>query len=92
LTVKRTKSNDLYDLFKPPLVTSALFVIFVIIMLLLNIRLSFTFSGQEYVLFFSLPGYVIANVAFAFLGVGVSEMIYRVKTYGLFNIQNDKIG
>ena len=92
LTTKRTKSNDLYDLFKPPLVTSTLFVIFVIIMLLLNIRLSFTFSSQEYVLFISLPGYVIANVALAFLGVGISEMIYRAKTLGLFDIRLDRSG
>lgn len=92
LTTRRTKSNDLYDLFKPPLVTSALFVIFVIIMYLLDIRLSFTFSEQEHFLIIPLPGYIIANTACSFLGVAISEMVYRAKTYGLSNIKLDRIG
>lgn len=86
LTTRRTKSNDLYDLFKPPLVTSAIFVIYVIIMSLLDIRLSFTFSEQEHVLFMPLPSYIIANIAFSFLGVAISEIIYRAKTLGLLGL------
>jgi len=85
LTVRRTSSNDLYDLFKPPLVTSALFTLLLIIMILLNIRLPFTFSVQEYVPFIPLPVFIVVCVAFSFLGVGISEIIYRAKTLGLFN-------
>ena len=92
LTTKRTKSNDLYDLFKPPLVTSAFFVIFVVIMYLLDIRISFTFSEQERVLILSQPAYIIANIAFSFLGVAISEIFHRAKTYGLSNIQLDRFG
>jgi hypothetical protein len=92
LTVKRTKSNDLYDLFKPPLVTSALFVLLVVILYLLDIRLSFTFAEQARVLVLATPTYMISNIAFSFLGVGLSEVVYRVKTNGLFNLRLDRFG
>ena len=84
LTVRRTNSNDFYDLFKPPLVTSTLFTL-LLIMILLNIRLPFTFSVQEYVPFIPLPVFIIICVAFSFLGVGISEIIYRARTLGMFN-------
>ncbi len=83
LIVKRTKSNDLFDLFKPPLVTSALFVLLAVVMYLLDIRLSFTFAEQGHMLFMPYPTYIISNVVFSFLGVAISEIIYRAKTYGL---------
>jgi len=92
LTIKRTKSNDLYDLFKPPLVTSALFVLLVVIVYLLDFRLSFTFAEQERVVFMPFPAYLIANIAFSFLGVGILEIIYSAKTYGLFNVRLDRFG
>jgi len=92
LTTKRTKSNDLYDLFKPPLVTSALFILLVVIVYLLDIKLSFTFAEQEHVLFMPFPSYIIGNIAFSFLGVGILEIIYRAKTYGLFNVRLDRFG
>lgn len=92
LTVKRTRSNDLYDLFKPPLVTSALFVLLAVILHLLDIRLSFTFAEQQRMLFMPYPTYIISNIAFSFLGVGISEIVYRAKTYGLFNIRLDRFG
>jgi len=79
LTVKRTISHDLYDLFKPPLVTSALFVLLVVIITFLDIRLYFTFSDQEFVLFIPLPSFIIGNVAFSFLGIGIFEIIYRAR-------------
>lgn len=92
LAVKRTKSNDLYDLFKPPLVTSALFVLLVVIMYLLEIRLPFTFAEKEFIVYLATPTYIISNVAFSFLGVSISEIIYRARTYGLFNIRLDRFG
>jgi len=92
LTVKRTKSNDLYDLFKPPLVTSTLFTLLVLTLYILDVRLSFTFAEQEYVLFIPFPTYIIGNIAFSFLGVAISEIVYRAKTYGLFNVRLDRSG
>jgi len=86
LTVRRTNSNDLYDLFKPPLVTSALFVILTVLMLLLDIKISFTFSERERVLFIPLPAYIIGNVAFAFLGIFIYEILRRMKESGTLNI------
>jgi hypothetical protein len=83
LTMKRTKSNDLYDLFKPPLVTSAIFILLIIIMYLLDIRLSFTFAEQEHVLIIPYPTYIIGNIVSAFLGIIIYEIAYRAKTYGL---------
>ena len=80
MTVKRTISHDLYDLFKPPLVTSALFVLLVVIITFLDVKLSFTFSDQEFVLSIPLPFFIIGNVAFSFLSVGISETIYRART------------
>jgi len=76
LTTKRTK----------------FFVILVIIMYLLDIGLSFTFSEQERVLMMSQPAYIIANIAFSFLGVAISEIFHRSKTYGLSNIRLDRFG
>lgn len=90
LTVKRTKSNDLFDLFKPPLVTSALFMLLVVTTYLLDIELSFTFAEQERVLIMPFPTYITGNVAFSFIGVGISEIVHRAKTYGLFNISLDR--
>ncbi|NIR14553.1 MAG: helix-turn-helix transcriptional regulator [Desulfobacterales bacterium] len=92
LTVKRTRSNDLYNLFKPPLVTSALFTLLVVTMYLLDIRLAFTFAEQERMLILSTPAYMISNISFSFLGVGIAEIVYRAKTQGVFNIELDRLG
>jgi hypothetical protein len=87
LTVKRTNSNDLYDLFKPPLVTSALFVLMVVVMALLGMKLPFTNSDQPFVPFMPLPTFITSSVVFSFLGIVISEVIYRAKTQGMLNVR-----
>jgi hypothetical protein len=83
LTVRRTNSHDLYDLFKPPLATAVFFVLLLLVMILLNVRLTITFpisedSGYSIILP-SLPSFIASGLFFPFLGVGIFEMIYRTK-------------
>ena len=79
LTVRRTNSNDIYDLLKPPVVTSTLFVLLLLIMTFLDAKLSFTFSEQEFIVFVPLPAFIITGMILPFIGVGISEIIYRAK-------------
>lgn len=79
LTVRRTNSHDLYELFKPPLVTFALFLLLLIFMIALNIRLEITIaltdSTEIGVYLPQIPAFIIGGFI-SFLGVGISEMIH----------------
>lgn len=81
LTIRRTNSHDPYDLFKPPLVTFALFMLALIFTSVLNIRLTISTPVEDstYVAI-TLPSFplLIISAFFSFLGVGISEVIYRV--------------
>lgn len=81
LTVRRTNSHDLYDLFKPPLVTFAMSILLLICMMLLNFRLVISTpvqdSGHIEVVLPSLPMLILSGVL-SFPGVAISEIIHRV--------------
>jgi hypothetical protein len=81
LTVRRTNSHDLYDLFKPPLVTFAISILLLVCMILLNVRLVISTpvqdSGNIEVVLPSLPMLILSGVL-SFLGVAISEIIHRV--------------
>ena len=79
LTVRRTNSNDIYDLLKPPVVTSTLFVLLLLIMTFLDTKLPFTFSEQEFVAYVPFPAFIITGMILPFIGVAISEIIYRAK-------------
>lgn len=82
LTVRRTNSHDRYDLFKPPLVTLAFLALLLVFMIIFNIRLTITIplDSGAYIsmVLLSFPTFIM-NSVFPFLGVGLSEIIYRVK-------------
>jgi len=79
LTVRRTNSHDLYDLFKPPLVTFALFMLLLVFVIILNIRLEITTTLPDStgigIVMPNLP-MSISSAFFSFLGVGASEIIF----------------
>jgi hypothetical protein len=83
LTVRRARSHDPYDLFKPPFITSTLIVLSLIAMLLLKISVTVTFTTSMTDSSYSrgeanLSTLLLSGLIFSFLGVGVSELIQKV--------------
>jgi len=86
LTVRRAKSHDFYDLFKPPLIPLALIITWVVLMLLL--RASFTIELSESTssttwraASFTMISFLILSF-FPFIGVIITESLYRVLKRG----------
>ena len=82
LTTRRIRSHDAYDLFKPPLVTFVSFVLLLIIMILLNFRVTITApltdSNHAEIAQPTFSSFIIAGMIFPFLGIGISELISRI--------------
>ncbi len=79
LTVRRTKSHDFYDLFKPPLVPLALIIAWLVLMLLLRVSftVSFTSSDNGGYIQLTMIGFLILGF-FPFIGVVIAESLCRV--------------
>jgi len=80
LTVRRVKSHDFYDLFKPPLVPLALVMAWVVLMWLLRISFApIPYNGgyvQPLMIGFLALGF------FPFMGVTITESLYKVSKRG----------
>jgi len=80
LIVKRTKSHDFYDLFKPALVPIVLVVAWIVLMTLTRIWFSLTWSygtnnGVQIVVGFL--SFVLMS-AYPFIGITLAEFLYRL--------------
>ena len=80
LTVKRTKSHDFYDLFKPALVPIALVIAWIVLMTLTRtwFSLTWSYSTNNGVLFaiVGLLSFVLMS-AYPFIGITLAEFLYR---------------
>lgn len=80
LTVRRTKSHDIYDLLKPCIVPLASVIALIILMLLL--RVSFTMQvsyNGSYAQFLGI-GYIALGF-FPFVGVFITESLYKISKH-----------
>ncbi len=82
LVVRRTKSHDPYDLFKPPLVSLALFVVLLISVILLRVTLTISVtvqnSGTISVELLDMLLFIMYAVS-SFIGVAIFEILNRVQ-------------
>jgi len=77
LTVNRTKSHDLYELLKPPLVSAIILVLILIVMVLLRLTFPVIQVGESS--YVSPIAFGLLFFAFApFLGVIMIETLYRI--------------
>ena len=81
LTVRRTKSHDFYDLFKPPLVPLVLVVAWLVLMLLLRVSFTLQASYESNYVQFTMIGFLFLGF-FPFIGVLITESLYRVLKRG----------
>lgn len=82
LVVRRTRSHDPYDLFKPPLVSLALFAVLLISVILLRVTLTISVtvgnSGRVSVEFLNMLLFIMYGVS-SFIGVAIFEILDRVR-------------
>jgi len=81
LTVRRTRSHDFYDLLKPPLVPLALVIASIVLMVLLRVSFTLHISYNGSNAQFLGIGYVALGF-FPFIGVIITESLYRVSKRG----------
>jgi len=79
LTVRRTKSHDFYDLFKPPLIPLALLIALIVLMLLLRVSIKPISSNGSYIQV-TMIGFLSLGF-FPFIGVIITESLYRVLSH-----------
>ena len=89
LAVRRSRSHDPYDLFKPPLVAFILLLVLLVIMFLLKVNLVIIVNGPEIPVpgggtsystaQTSLSSLLLFGLVFSFAGVAIAESISRVK-------------
>jgi hypothetical protein len=77
LTIRRAKSHDFYDLFKPPLVPIALIIAWLVLTLLLHASFTMELSNNGSSAQITMIGFVILGF-FPFIGVIITECLYRV--------------
>jgi len=80
LTVRRTKSHDFYDLFKPPLVPLALVIAWLVLLLLLRVSFTPISTNGSYAQPIML-GFLVLGF-FPFIGVSVAEALHRMSKRG----------
>ena len=83
LTVRRTKSHDFYDLFKPPLIPLTLMIVLIVLMYLLREYVSIkpVSSNGSYIYFTIIGGFLSVGF-FPFIGVIITESLYKMLKHG----------
>jgi hypothetical protein len=86
LTIRRAKTHDFYDLFKPPLVPLALMIAWAVLVLLQRvsfiIELSYTTGPTtRTAIQFTMISFLILGF-FPFIGVIITESLHRVSRHG----------
>jgi len=88
LAVRRSHSHDFYDVFKAPVVACGLLFSLLVVILVLGfsfgaqvmVPVGQTATSTSYEMYtISAPLLIFDGMIFSFLGVAITELIYRVK-------------